>query len=164
MPLPDWLKEPPIFEMEEEAKVKSPPLFWTERGPFPVTVDSELLIVKPEPTRLMPAAVLVLRKPLKVDMPLPDNCEIDPAWIALAVILFAASKVMLVNGDVPPTLSPKRVLPVPLLKARVLAPSIVLEKVIDPAPEPELTVVAFVKVIALPKEMAVLTAVKVPSK
>lgn len=57
------------------------------------------------------------------------------------------------RGVVEPKFPPKTILPVPADKVRVLFPSIVLENVILPAPEPVDKVETPAKVIGLAKEM-----------
>lgn len=68
------------------------------------------------------------------------------------------------SAVVPPIVPPKTIFPAPAVKLRVLAPLIVLEKVMLPAPAPVESVVVAVRETAPANDIAVFTVVTVPER
>lgn len=85
--------------------------------PPPVVVMG-LRKVKLVPVRLMPAAVLVFKAPLKVVVPVPACCTMEFAVIALADTLLAPAIVKVLSRRPPPRAPLSVILPVPVLTVK----------------------------------------------
>lgn len=87
-PLPFCRNSPPRFQSTPEFNV-SVPLFVTKKLPLLVKVLTPLEKVKFVPIKLRPKPVVVVTWPLKVVVPVPAACEIEPTLTAAVVTLCA---------------------------------------------------------------------------
>ena len=127
-PAPSWEKDPPMLNAalgnanRPLLVNKSDPLFVV------VTVLPKEMV---EPLRIIPALPLVLTAPTKLLAPVDAFSTKDKALkLPLAVTLPALAMVKAFNGVPAPTLPPKLSAPLPAVRAKLLLPSTVLEKVI----------------------------------
>lgn len=128
--------------------------------PLPNCVVIFALIAKFVPVNEIPATPLVLTTPLKVVVPAPALCTIDPAVITFAVTLFALVIVSAPTAGAPPTVPFNKILPeVPAISVKLPGPLTVLSVMLFPAGAPLLFVVS---IVALPVSVVVPDTPTVP--
>lgn len=117
------------------------------------------------PAREMPVAVVAFNAPLKVDVPEPTSCEIEPAKM-LWVDTVAACRMLNTVSGVPrvPTLPPSVIVPVSARSDRDWLPVIALEKVMLELTGLAVMATTAVRLTAPAKEMLPFVEVIAPPK